>query len=160
MQTLVIPLVVIVRRERAERPAQMRLTKNDDPVEAFLADRPDEAFAVRVAIRRAVRRLYDTNPRLGQVWRNALLSGRRLGRVFGEHGLARLPPRHVVSDSFRNPTPCAEWSGACSLLVRVPPVDPHVSISQRGKVSERNHLNRAGGHHGPAVEPVVAADML
>ena len=66
MQTLVIPLVVIVRREGAERPAQVSLTENDDPVEAFLFDRPDEAFGVRVAIRRAVRRQYDTNPCLGQ----------------------------------------------------------------------------------------------
>ncbi len=40
--------------------------EEDDPVEAFFFDRPDEAFGVRVAIRRAVRRLHDTNPRLGQ----------------------------------------------------------------------------------------------
>ena len=66
VQTLVIPLVVIVRREVAERPAQVSFTEKDDPVEAFFLDRTDEAFGVRVAIRRAVRRQYDTNPRVGQ----------------------------------------------------------------------------------------------
>ena len=66
MQTLVVPLVVIVRRERAACPVQVPLTEEDDPVEAFFFDRTDEAFGVRVAIRRAVRRLYDTNPCPGQ----------------------------------------------------------------------------------------------
>ena len=41
---------------------QVPLTEEDDPVEAFFFDRTDEAFGVRVAIRRAVRRLHDTNP--------------------------------------------------------------------------------------------------
>ena len=38
MQTFVVPLVVIVRGERAERPAQMRFPENDDPVETFFLD--------------------------------------------------------------------------------------------------------------------------
>lgn len=71
MQTLVIPLVVIVRRKFAERPAQVSLTDENDPVEAFLFDRTDQAFGVRVAIRREVRRLHDTNPLYSAINRSA-----------------------------------------------------------------------------------------
>jgi len=58
----VIPFLVIVRREFAQRAPQMRFPKDHLAVEAFFFDGADKSFRVRITVGRVVRRLDDPNP--------------------------------------------------------------------------------------------------
>jgi hypothetical protein len=49
---LVIPFLVVVGQELCERPAQVGFAEDDDPIQAFLLDRPDESLRVRIAVGR------------------------------------------------------------------------------------------------------------
>ena len=66
VKTLVIPFPVVVRHERSERPAQVGFTEDDDPIQTFLLDRPDESLRVRITVGRLERRLHDANAAVGQ----------------------------------------------------------------------------------------------
>jgi len=49
VNTLVIPFPVVVCHERGERPAQVGFPEDDDPIQAFLLDQPDESLRVRAS---------------------------------------------------------------------------------------------------------------
>ena len=66
VQALVIPFPVIVRHERGERPAQVGFAQDDDLIQAFLFNGPDESFRVGVAVGRLKRRLHDADAAVGQ----------------------------------------------------------------------------------------------
>ena len=66
VDALVIPFLMVVIDERRERSTQVRFSQDDDPIQAFLFDRPDETFRVRVAVGRLKRRLHDTNAAVSQ----------------------------------------------------------------------------------------------
>jgi hypothetical protein len=61
-----IPLAMVMRHERREQSAQVGLTEHDDPIEAFLFDRPYEPLRMCIAIRRLKRRLHDPDADIGQ----------------------------------------------------------------------------------------------
>ena len=44
----------------------MGFTEDDDPIQAFLLDRPDESLRVGIAVGRPKRRLHDADPNVGQ----------------------------------------------------------------------------------------------
>ena len=52
VETLMIALLVIMRYEFGDRPAERLLTKEDDSVQAFLLNGSHEPFHVRIQIRR------------------------------------------------------------------------------------------------------------
>jgi hypothetical protein len=54
-----------VNDERGERSAQVRFPEDDDPIQSFFLDRPDEAFCVRITIRRLKRRRDDADADIG-----------------------------------------------------------------------------------------------
>ena len=61
-----VRLTVVVRHEVRNRASKVALTQRDPAVEAFLLDRPNEPLSVRVAVRRAKRRLNDPDVLLFQ----------------------------------------------------------------------------------------------
>jgi len=66
VNTLVIPFPMVVGDEFGERPAQVGFPEDDDLIQAFLLDGPNEAFRVRIAIGRLKRRLHDADADIGQ----------------------------------------------------------------------------------------------
>ena len=54
-----IPFLVIMRREFAQRPVQVRLPEDHEPIETFFFDGADKPFRVRVVVGSPVRRLDD-----------------------------------------------------------------------------------------------------
>jgi hypothetical protein len=66
VKALVVPFVVVMGHERRKYSAQVGFPENDDPIQAFLLDRPDEALCVRIAVRRLKRRLHEPDADLGQ----------------------------------------------------------------------------------------------
>jgi hypothetical protein len=66
MNTLVIPFPVVVGDEFGERSAQVGFPKDDDLIQAFLLDGPDESLRVCVAVGRVKRRLYHADATVGQ----------------------------------------------------------------------------------------------
>ena len=66
VQALVIPFLVIVRHERGERPAQVGFAEDDDLIQAFLFNGPDESLRVRITVGRLKRRLHDAEAAIGQ----------------------------------------------------------------------------------------------
>src|SRR5262245_12298428 len=58
-----IAFTVIVGHEFGHCPAKMALTQWDRLVQAFLFERTDKPLRVRVAVRRAERRLHDSHTR-------------------------------------------------------------------------------------------------
>ena len=64
--SLMVPLTVVVRQEVRNRAAKVVLAQRDHAAEALLLDRPNEPLGVRVAIRRAERRLNDPDVLLFQ----------------------------------------------------------------------------------------------
>jgi len=65
VKTLVIPLPVIMRRECGESSTQVGFAEDDDPIQALLLDRPDEALRIRIAVGRLERRLHDADANVG-----------------------------------------------------------------------------------------------
>jgi hypothetical protein len=61
-----IPFPVVVGYERRERSAQVGFPKDDDPIQAFLLDRPDKSLRVCIAVGRLKRRLHDPDADIGQ----------------------------------------------------------------------------------------------
>jgi hypothetical protein len=51
LQTLMIPLAVVVRDELGHRSSEMWFAQWDYPVETFLPDRPHKPLRVRIRIR-------------------------------------------------------------------------------------------------------------
>ena len=66
VESLVIPVAVVVSHELAERPAQVGLAEEHEAVQTFFLNRSDEVFRMRVAVWRAVRRLDDADPGVRQ----------------------------------------------------------------------------------------------
>ena len=66
VQSLMIPLMMIVFDEFPNRPSEVPLADRNHPIETFLFDRSDESFRVRIRIRRPQRRLHDADPRIGE----------------------------------------------------------------------------------------------
>jgi len=66
VNTLVIPFPMVVGYERCERSAQVGFPKDDDPIQAFLLDRPDKSLRVRIAVGCLKRRLHDPDADIGQ----------------------------------------------------------------------------------------------
>jgi hypothetical protein len=66
-EPLMIPLAMVVLDELRERSSKVALTKQYEPVEALMFDRPHEAFSVRVRIGRSkrVRKHIEANARAG-----------------------------------------------------------------------------------------------
>jgi hypothetical protein len=56
-QALMILLALIMGDKRRDGPAKVPFAERNQAIETFLLDRADEAFSVRIAVRRAIRRL-------------------------------------------------------------------------------------------------------
>ena len=54
VETLMIPLAMIVRDELRDGVSKMPLADGNDPIETFLLDRPDESLGVGVRVGRAL----------------------------------------------------------------------------------------------------------
>ena len=68
VQSLMIPLMMIVFDEFPNRPSEVPLADRNHPIETFLFDRSDEALRVGVGIRRSRREAFgDGADRRGQV---------------------------------------------------------------------------------------------
>jgi hypothetical protein len=53
-EALMIALAMVVLDVLGDRAPEMALAERDDPIEAFLLDRPHEAFGVGIRVRRLV----------------------------------------------------------------------------------------------------------
>jgi len=62
----VIPFLVIMRREFAQRLPQVRLPEDHETIETLSFDGADKPFRIRVAVGGVVRRLDDAYPRSRQ----------------------------------------------------------------------------------------------
>ena len=83
VQALVIPFLVVMRHERGERPTQVGFPQDDNLIQAFLLDGPNETLRVRIAVGRLERRLHDANTAIGQ----RLAAGRApLGIAIADQG--------------------------------------------------------------------------
>jgi len=58
-EPLMIPLAMVVLDVFGDRAPEMALAERDDPIEAFLLDRPHETFGVGIRVRRLVRSAHD-----------------------------------------------------------------------------------------------------
>jgi hypothetical protein len=65
VNALTIPFLVVIRRERGERPAQVAFSEDDDPIQAFLLDGADESLRVRIAVGCLKRCLHDPDAGIG-----------------------------------------------------------------------------------------------
>ena len=59
LESLMIPLAMIVLEELGHGPSQMALAEQDRPVETFVSNRPRKTFGVGIRIGRLERRLHD-----------------------------------------------------------------------------------------------------
>lgn len=66
VQSLMIPLMMIVFDEFPNRPSEVPLADRNHPIETFLFDRSDESFRVRIRIRRLERCLHHAEASLVQ----------------------------------------------------------------------------------------------
>ncbi len=66
LQTLMIPLAVVVLDELGDRPSEVPFTLRDHPVETLVLDRPHKPLRVRIRVRDPIPCLHDPNPRLAE----------------------------------------------------------------------------------------------
>jgi len=66
VKALVISFSVVVGHERGEYPKQVGFTEDDDLIQTFLLDRPDESLRVGIAVGCLKRRPYDADATVGQ----------------------------------------------------------------------------------------------
>jgi len=62
LESLVIPLAMVVIDKLLECPSEMVLAQGHHPIEALVLDRPHEPLGVRVRIGRLMRRAHDMHP--------------------------------------------------------------------------------------------------
>jgi hypothetical protein len=64
LESLVIPLEMVVIDEFLECPSKVALAERHHSIEALVFDRPYESFGIGVRIGRLKRRLHDVHPRI------------------------------------------------------------------------------------------------
>jgi hypothetical protein len=66
LESLMIPLAMVVINEFLERPAEVALTERHQSIEALVFDRPHESLGVGVGIGRVERSLHHVHPGLAK----------------------------------------------------------------------------------------------